>query len=345
LAEAVEGFLRDALPVERLHKAFDGNDDIVRSIWQGMMELGLGGVAIPGEHGGLALGLAGVGAIAERIGWAAAPGPWISHTLAGLAITAAGDAEQKRKWLPRLATGEAVGTIALHERDAWAADEWTLRPNGSHVTGTKDYVMAAPEAEVAVVGLADGRLGLIEPKGISVSHQALTVTDQTRPVSRLVFAATPIDLMPGDFAAGLLDAAAVLLAADAHGGSARMVADIAEYSNMRVQFGQIIAQFQAVKHKLADLALAIYYNGAFYRQVAEQLDAKAAQASLNAGIAKALITETFSNVARVATESYGGIGYTWAHSAHIWLRRAMFDYAWLGTPAAHRSRALERLQW
>jgi alkylation response protein AidB-like acyl-CoA dehydrogenase len=345
LVDGVDSFLQEACLVDRLHKAFDGDEEITRSIWNGMMELGLGGLAVPEEYGGLGLSLLGVSTIGERIGRAGAPGPWISHTLAALAIARAGNAAQKGRWLPRLATGQAVGALAIHERDAWAADEWTLDPIDGILTGAKDYVMGAQDADLAIVGLRGGRLGLVELGGPKVSREPLTVNDRTRPVSRVVFDNAPVEVLPDDFGAGLLDAAAVLLSADAHGGSARMVEDINEYSKVRVQFGHVIAQFQAVKHRLADLALAIYHNGAFYRQVARQLDAKAAEGPLNASILKALVTETSSDVARIATESYGGIGYTWEHSAHIWLRRVMFDYAWLGTPAAHKRRALERIGW
>ena len=345
LIEGVESFLREACPVDRLHKAFDGDEEIAGAIWGGMMELGLGGVAIPEEYGGLGLGLVGVSMISERIGWAGAPGPWLAHTLAGLAITRAGSDRQKAAWLPRLATGEAVATLALHELEAWGADQWTLHPVADRISGAKDYVMAADTAAIAIVGLAGGRLGLVDLSDPSVKREDFIVQDRTRPVSRLVFEETRIDPLPADFGAGLLDVAAVLVCADAHGGSERSVHDVSEYSNFRVQFGQVISQFQAVKHKLADLALAIYFNGAYYRRVAEQLETGAPDASLGAALAKALITETFSNVARIATESYGGIGYTWQHSAHIWLRRAMFDYAWLGAPAAHRRRALELIGW
>lgn len=345
LAEGLDSFLGEACPVDRLHKAFDGDDQITRSIWDGMMELGLGGLAAPEEHGGLGLSLAGLAAISERIGWAGAPGPWIGHTLACLAIATAGDDRQKARWLPWLARGEVVGTVALHERDAWAPDQWRIDATDGRLTGGKDHVMAAGEAEVAVVGVAGGGLGLVELRTPHVSVAPFESTDRTRPIARLVFDDAPIDLLPGGFGQGLLDAAAVLLAADAHGGCERMVLDVAEYSKVRVQFGQVIAQFQAVKHRLADLALAIYHNGAYYRDVAGQIDAGGAEASTNASLLKALLTETYSNVARVATESYGGIGYTWVHSAHIWLRRAMLDYAWLGSPAAHRRRAAAGLGW
>jgi len=345
LAEATADFLREACPLDKLHRAFDGDQPIADAIWDGMMQLGLGGVAIPEAYGGLGLSLAEVAEIGERIGWAAAPGPWIAHVLAGLAIDRAGDERQKARWLPRLASGEATATLALCEGALWKAEDWRLSPRDGVLTGTKDYVPGAQAAQVAVVGLAGGRLGLVELQAPQASCLALAATDRTRPAAQVSFDRAPVELLAGAFGPGLLDAAAVLLAADAHGGSVRMVEDAVAYSKTRVQFGQVIAQFQAVKHKMADLALAIHHNGALYRRAAERVEAGAEDGPLCAAVTKALATDTFSQVARLATESYGGIGYTWEHSAHIWLRRAMFDYAWLGAPDAHRTRALDLLGW
>src|SRR3979411_2938851 len=119
LVEGVDSYLREACAVDVLHKAFDGDKAIADGIWKGMLELGLGGLAVPEEHGGLGLSLPAVAAIGERIGWAAPPGAWIAHPLAVLAIDKAGSDEQKARWLPRLASGEAVATVALCEGSVW----------------------------------------------------------------------------------------------------------------------------------------------------------------------------------------------------------------------------------
>jgi alkylation response protein AidB-like acyl-CoA dehydrogenase len=344
LIEGVDNFLREACAVDRLHKAFDGDKALADEIWRGMLELGLGGLAIPEAHGGLGLGFADVAAIGERIGWAGAPGPWIGHTLAAVAIARAGSEAQKEKWLPAMAAGEFVATVALCEGAAWRADEWRLEA-GPSLTGDKDYVLAALDADLAVVGLAGGRLGLVELSGPGVTRVDFASTDKTRPVGRLTFERAPADLMPEPFGAALLDAAAILLAADAQGGAARMLDDVVEYNKTRIQFDRVLATFQAIKHKMADMATSLNPTGPLYRQAAAAFDKAPAEAGLSASTAKALVTETFSNVARLCTEAYGGIGYTWEHSAHIWLRRAMFDYAWLGAPQTHRERVADLLGW
>jgi alkylation response protein AidB-like acyl-CoA dehydrogenase len=342
--DQVDRLLRETCPVDRLHKAFDGDREIADGIWRGMLDLGLGGILVPEAYDGLGLGLLEAASIAERIGWAGAPGPWISHVLATLALARAGSEAQKQRWLPALASGESVGAVALMEADVWRADQWALAAE-SRLSGSKDYVMGLDEADVFVVGVAGGRLAIVEAAAPGVTRSVWSSTDRTRPVGRLSLDNAAADLMPGAGGADLVDAALVLTAADAHGGAARALDDIVEYSKTRVQFGRPIAAFQAVKHKLADLALWIEPNGPLYRQAAATFDQEPENASHAASTAKAHIAETFSTVARTATESYGGIGYTWEHSAHIWLRRSMFDYAWMGSPTDHRARAADLAGW
>lgn len=342
--DAVERMLRETCPVDQLHKAFDGDKDLAGSMWRAMLDLGLGGVLVPEAYGGLQLGLLEAASIAEKIGWAGAPGPWIGHALATLAISRAGTEAQKARWLAKLAAGEAVGAVALMEGQAWSPDDWALQPE-ARLSGAKDFVMGLEEADVFVVGLAGGRLALVEAGAPGVTRTVWASTDRTRPVGRLVLENTPAELLEGAFGRDLLDAALILTAADAQGGAARVVEDIVDYSKTRVQFGKPIAAFQAVKHKLADLALVVEPNGPMYRHAAAIFDQVPQDAPQTASVAKAHITETFSSVARIATESYGGIGYTWEHWAHIWLRRSMFDYAWLGSPADHRARAAELAGW
>jgi alkylation response protein AidB-like acyl-CoA dehydrogenase len=342
--DQADRFFTDSLPMDRLHKAFDGDDELSASIWRGMLDLGLGAVTAPEEHGGLGLGMLGAASLSERIGWAAAPGPWIGHVLAAHAIAQAGSEAQKARWLPSLASGEMVGAVALMEGDEWRPDHW--RTDGEdRATGVKDYVMGLEEADLFVVGLAGGRIGLVEAEAPGVTRAVWPSTDRTRPVGRLTLDQAPIDLAPVPFGEMLVNAALVLTAADAHGGSARMLADIVDYSKTRIQFDRPIGGFQAVKHKLADLALWVAPNGALCREAGATLDQAPEAASLAASTAKAHVTDISAHVVRVATESYGGIGYTWEHSAHIWLRRSMFNHAWLGSPTAHRARAADLSGW
>ena len=340
----VDRVLAETCPLDRLHKAFNGDREVANEIWRAMLDLGLGGILVPEEHGGLGFGLLEAASIAERIGWAGAPGPWISHALATLALARSGSEAQKQRWLPDLASGKAVGAVALMEGSNWSAEAWTLAA-APRLTGSKDFVMGLEEADVFVVGLGGGQLALVEAGAPGVTRAVWSSTDRTRPVGRLELDNAPAEIMPGHGGADIVDAALVLTAADAHGGASRTVQDIVEYSKTRIQFGRPIGSFQAVKHKLADLALWVNPNGPLYRSAAATFDQEPEGASHAASVAKAHIAETFSTVARTATEAYGGIGYTWEHWAHIWLRRSMFDHAWMGSPSAHRARAADLAGW
>jgi alkylation response protein AidB-like acyl-CoA dehydrogenase len=344
LTDQIDRFLREACEVPVLHKAFDGDGLIADSIWRGMLDLGLGGLAVPEEYDGLGLSFSEVAGVGEQIGWAAAPGPWIGHTLATLALAKSGSKDQQAKWLPALAAGQITGTVAFSESGLWRAEDWALAAQPKLV-GSKDYVLGSDQADIAIIGLEGGRLGLVELGSPGVTRNPFFATDRTRPAGTLSFVGAGVDLLPGAYGPQLVDAAAVLLAADAHGGSRRMLEDVVEYNKTRVQFERVLASFQAIKHKFADMAAQIHPNRPLYRQAAADLDMESPALPLNASAAKALVTETFSSVARLCTEAYGGIGYTWEHSAHIWLRRAMFDYAWLGTPAVHRQRCVALLGW
>jgi alkylation response protein AidB-like acyl-CoA dehydrogenase len=327
-----------------LHRAFDGDEELLDTMARGLFELGLGGVLVPEEHGGLGLGLLETASISERLGFWGAPGAWLGHALAGYAIARAGSVEQRARWLPSMTSGETVATVALMEEDAWDPGTWTMSGERT-VSGEKHYVPGVDKADLVVVGLSENRLGLIDMTAPGAEAARWASTDRTRPIGQLSLSNAAVELLPKPFAESLLSAALVLIAADAHGGSLRVRDDIVEYSKQRRQFDRAIAEFQAVKHKLADLTLHLEFNGALHRQAAARCDAGSSDAATHASNAKAHLTDTFAMAARIATEGYGGIGYTWEHPAHIWLRRSLFDFAWLGQPEAHRQRVAERLGW
>lgn len=343
LVEPVDRWLRHACDARRLRKAFEGDDAMTAAIWSGLCDLGLAGVMVPQDQGGLGLSMFDVVLIAERLGWWAAPGPWPWHVLASMAIAEYGSEAQRSEWLPRLATGEVVATCAFAEGDRWNPESWTLAA-GNAASGTKDYVPGPGVAGLCLAGLAGGRLGLVDLNASGVELSPWVSTDFTRPVGQLRLSKARVDPLPSAGGADVFDAGLILLAADAHGGSQRMLEDIVEYSKMRVQFGRPIGSFQAVKHTLANMALFVEPNAPLAWHAARAFDDKSDELRSAAAAAKAHITDTFADVARTATESYGGIGYTWEHAAHLWLRRSLFDYAYFGSPADHRRRLAHLLE-
>jgi alkylation response protein AidB-like acyl-CoA dehydrogenase len=347
LQETVKQYLENECPASRLREIFDGDVGMDEKLWQGMAEMGLAGLHLPEEYGGGGLEVLDLAIVSEAQGYTACPGPFLGHALAGLAIAAAGSDEQKQRWLPKLATGDAVGTIALaEEAGAWLPDQWTLEP-GDSISGTKNHVLFADQADLLVVGVQGGGLALVEREARGVEIKSLEGADRTRRLHQVTFAETPAEELPGgeDSSPQLRDTALVLLAADAFGGASRLVEMSVEYAKTREQFGVTIGHFQALKHQLANMAVEVEPMRSLYWYAAHAQDHVPDDAERTAAIAKAHITDRYMQVARDAVEAHGGIGFTWECDVQIWFKRAMFDRAYLGTPAVHRERSAVLAGW
>jgi alkylation response protein AidB-like acyl-CoA dehydrogenase len=348
LQATVRQFAANECPPTRLREQFESEDDRSPGLWRGLAELGVAGLVVPEEHGGAGLGLLDLALVAEALGYAALPGPFLGHSLASLALALGGSAEQQRRWLPKLATGDALASVALAEPgQGWQPEEWTARFDGSSVTGVKTWVPAALQADLAVVGVAGGGLVLIECGGRGVARKPLAGSDRTRRVGRLSLEGAPGEALPGGAAAAarLRDAALVLLAADAFGGASRCVETSVAYAQTREQFGVTIGHFQALKHQLADMALEVEPSRALTWYAAHAFDRLPAEAPRAAALAKAHLTDVYMRVARDTVEAHGGIGFTWECDVQIWFKRALFDRAFCGTPAVHRERAARLAGW
>jgi alkylation response protein AidB-like acyl-CoA dehydrogenase len=346
LQETLRGFLANECPATHLRAVFEGEGHDP-SLWKGMVELGLGGLHLPDRFGGAGLGLVDLALAAEVLGHAAAPGPFLGHALAGLAIELAGSDEQRERWLPRLATGQALATVALGEPGGlWQPEEWTLGA-GERLTGTKTNVPNAATADLLVVGLAGGRLGLVPRGAQGMAVAPIEGVDRVRRIDAVVFQGTPCEELPGGEAASgrVRDAGLVLLAADAWGAASRLVEMAVEYAKTRQQFGVTIGHFQALKHQLANLSLEIEPARALVWYAAYALDHLPDEAPRSAALAKAHLGERAMQVARDVVECHGGIGFTWECDVQIWFKRVMFDRAWLGTPSLHRERAAKLAGW
>jgi alkylation response protein AidB-like acyl-CoA dehydrogenase len=341
---SVDAYLAAECPLQRAMRPHDtGEPDV--ALWRGLMELGIGGMLVPEAHGGLGLGLLDLAAVAEAVGRHAAPGPFLDHALATLAIVLAADETQRTRWLPALASGSLRGTVAMGEGGgAWLAGAWTLEP-GESLDGTKLYVPHADGADLIVVGCRGGQLAVVERGASGVAITPVLSTDAGRPLSKVSFTQTPCSLLPEAAGDRMVDAGLVLLAADAYGGAARLVEMSVDYAKMRAQFGRPIGAFQAMKHQLADMAVAIEPQIGLYWYAAHAFDSDPAAAPLAAAIAKASITEAYPRLARRAIEAHGGIGYTWEFGVHVWLKRALADQAFLGMPHLHRARIAGLSGW
>jgi len=347
LQDTVRSFVRAECPVSRIREVYEaGADD--PALWKGLAQLGCAGLALPEEAGGAGLEWLEVALVAEVLGAAAVPGPFLGHALAGLAIRLAGSDAQRARWLPALASGEAVGTVALGEAgERWLPDGWRARLESGRLHGAKSCVPHGASADVVVVGTAGGGLALVEGGAAGVRARAVDAVDRTRPVAALEFEAAPADALPGGAAAAprLLDAGLVLLAADAFGAAWRMIELTRDYVLARKQFGQPLAQFQAVKHQLANLVTDTEPCRALWWFAAHAFDHRPDEAPRAATLAKAHGTDVAMDVGRAAFELHGGIGFTWECDLQFWFKRALFDRAFLGSPDLHLDRAARRAGW
>jgi alkylation response protein AidB-like acyl-CoA dehydrogenase len=348
LQQTVRGFVANECPATRLRQLFDGDTGHAPDLWKGLAEMGIAGLAIPEAYGGAGLELLDLALAAETLGEGATPGPFFGHSVASLAIARAGNEAQRERWLPRLANGDAIATIALAETDsAWQPDEWSCVLQDGKLTGDKGYAPCLELADVVVVGIEGGGLALVEPGAAGVAAEPFEGVDRTRRLHSLRFEGAPAEaLAEGVAAAGAVrDAALVLLAADAFGAAWKLIRMTIDYCGTREQFETPLTQFQAVKHELADCALEIEPTRALYWYAAHAIDHLPDEASYAAALAKAHITDRAMEIARSCVELHGGIGFTWDCDVHIWFKRIMFDRTFLGTPEVHRARSADLAGW
>jgi len=344
LRDAVTDYLADTCPIPVTLAA---HEDATRDkeIWDGLMALGVGGVNIPARHGGIGLGMLDLAVIAEAVGRFAAPGRFFPHALATQALILSENEATKAEWLPKLASGEALATIALAEgQQRWLAEDWMLAGN-ERLSGSKLFVPVADEADLIIVGLEGRDLALVETSAEGLRIAATPTFDGGRPLFEVSFDATPCTRLAGADGTRLCDAGLLLLCADAIGGAAHCVDSSVAYAKEREQFGRPIGSFQAVKHQLADMALEVEPSMGLFWYAANIYDSNSVESAQFSALAKAHFTDLYAAMARRMIEMHGGIGYTWEFGAHVWLKRSVFDRTFLGTPTIHRARYAQLAGW
>lgn len=347
LVDSVTALLRDKCDPQRVHRIFDveGDARFDAELWAALCEMGIPAIIAPEEHGGLGLEMVDLAIVAEALGRAAAPVPFLGHVLATMAIALGGSEEQKAKWLPLLASGEKLATVAFGEgKAAWRPGEWRVSASGP-LSGEKTLVPNAAEADLIVVGVIEG-LALVE-KGAAFTAARMDGADRTRPADVVTFSGASCELLADGtgVAERVVDAASVLLAADAFGGADHCVTMSVEYAKVREQYGQPIAGFQGLRYQLVAMALQTEPSRGLYWFAAHAWDKLPEKAAHAAAQAKAHLTDTYLQMTRDTVEAHGGIGFTWEHDTHIYMKRAMFDWAWMGSPSRHRLRAADLAGW
>ncbi|HEY8058322.1 MAG TPA: acyl-CoA dehydrogenase family protein, partial [Acidimicrobiales bacterium] len=301
----------------------DAPTDALPPFWAELAELGWLGLHLGEGHGGSGFGLAELAVVLEELGRAVAPGPILPTVLASTVIDRLGGADVRAALLPGLADGSTPGTVAFASTPSAAG--WTAVPS-------------AATAAVIVVPAPDGWMALAADAVEVDEHKSL---DPTRRLATVRLTGAPGHLLGAEPRFGLVrDLAATLLAADSAGGSAWCVDTASAYAKDREQFGRPIGQFQAVKHLCADMLGALELARAVAWDAARGGDDE--EVALAAAVAGAIAPEAFARCAQGCVQVHGGIGFTWAHDAHLFLRRAMATRQLLGGEEAWNDLVVER---
>lgn len=318
-------------------------------LWRALaVELGCAGLAVPEEYGGAGASWREAAVVAEELGRAVAPVPFLgSAVIATGVLLSAGEKEL----LPRLAAGQATAALALPLGTGPRAPVGAgVRADGGALTGTVPAVADALIADTVLV-LAGERLYTVDASAAGVVRTPVVSLDMTRQLCELTFDAAPGTLLAeGPVAVAAVERGlalgAVLLASEQLGLAERCLEMTVEYLGQRRQFGRLIGSYQALKHRLADLWVQLTQA----RAVARYAAACAATDAVSGGdgdlpVAAALAQAHCSPVAQLAAEEclqmHGGIGFTWEHPAHLYLKRAKSAALALGTADMHRGRLAE----
>lgn len=345
-------FVRDMMATEAA---------VTPEFWRQLAENGWLGIAFSEEEGGSGLGLTDLVVLMEEIGRAVMPGPYPATVLlGGAAISEAGSAATRAEWLPRLASGEARATLAWTEPNArWDAAGITASAReaggGFVLSGTKMFVPDAHLADILVVAartrdgstMEDGiSLFLVPQNTAGLGITLLPSVDETRKLCevRLDNVRVASSALLGELHRGwaklslVVDRAAVALAAEMCGVAQRVLDMTVEYARMRVAFGKPIGSYQGVKHKCADMLVDIENAKSLTYYAAWAVDEGDPDAVMAVSMAKAAASDAGRRVCAAGIQLHGGIGMTWEHDLHLYLKRAKADEIALGDASWHRER-------
>jgi alkylation response protein AidB-like acyl-CoA dehydrogenase len=354
LRDQARRFLADKCPPTAVRAVLEGDQSYDKALWLGLGEMGFLGAAIPEEYGGVGLGHLELCVIAEELGRVLAPVPVMSSIyLTAELLMLAGTEAQKQAWLPKLASGEAIGAFALGEGIGRVTEKSIKATvaNGK-LSGVKTPVADGDIANLAVVAAREAgavSLFLVDLDGAGVKRELVDSIDPTRSQANITFTDAPAERIgaAGDgwrLAAEVMDRAAILIAFEQVGGADRALEMGRDYALERMAFGRQIGSFQAVKHMLADMYVAatLARSNAYYGAWA--LSTNAAELPVAAATARVSSTEAFQLCAKNNIQVHGGMGFTWAFDCHLFYRRSNALALALGSQSTWEDLLIERLR-
>jgi len=358
LRATVRRFLSDRSPEAEVRRLMETDDGYDPAVWRQLAHLGLTGLLVPEHHGGAGSGCVELQIVCEEMGRALLCAPFLSSAvLATSALVHAGDEATQARYLPGLADGSVIGTLAVTEESgSWRAEDTATRAEadgagGFTLTGEKLFVLDGAVADLLLVlARTDAGPGLfaVVAGAPGLAREPMATLDATRKQARITLAATPaVPVARGeDVAATLetaLDVAAAALAAEQAGGARRVLEMAVEYAKVREQFGRPIGSYQAIKHKCADMLLEVESATSAAYAAGWAVDARSPEVGVLASLAKAYCSEAYYRCAAENIQVHGGIGFTWEHPAHLYFKRATSTQVLLGSPTYHRELLATRL--
>ena len=355
LRRTMRRFLEDKSPVTEVRRLMETETGYDEAVWKQMAaELGLQGIHIPEEYGGQGFSFVELGIVLEEMGRALLAAPYLASVcLAANAILDFGSEQQRKELLPGIASGETIAALALAEPNGrWDASgvEATARADGGEwiLDGTKRFVVDGANASVLIVAAKTPEgvgLFVVKDDADGLTREALPTLDATRKQSAITLEGVRATAL-GDVPVSLdrlLDHISVCIAAENVGGAQRCLDMAVEYAKNRVQFGRPIGQFQAIKHKCADMLLQIESakTAAYYAMWVAAKDDE--ELRIVAPLAKAVSSDAYFFAASENIQVHGGIGFTWEHDAHLYFKRAKSSELLYGDPVYHRELLATRL--
>ena len=348
--DSLRDFLKDRLPMDRLRALAEPGVGFDADLWDGVLQLGLPGLLVPERFGGAGLGVLDAAVASEALGAAAAPLPFTgSLVMAPLAFIHSATESQQDEYLSLIAGGEIRVAVAFAGLAGQSGAASASLENG-RLSGRISGVLDAGAATHFLVYLPDGNAAVVEASATGVTTTMHRSIDRTRPVADVTFNAASAQRLaaanaPLAAARRVLDAGRVVLAADTLGSAQTMLDRAVAFAKERVQFGRVIGSFQGVKYMLADCVTALEPCRAMVWYAAHAQDGLPDEARLTACHAKAHVSDVARDVARMTTETHGGMGFTDLLGLHYWFKRISFNRQILGGPERCREEAAALQGW
>ena len=343
LEENIHRFLEDNASLDVIKAVANGESEKAQQVHQGIIDLGLSGLVVPEEYGGLELNMLFATVVASALGSGTAPVPYAgSYVMAPIAINLGGDEQQKSNWLPKIAGGECIIGVGLSEY-VGAREDSGIRFSNSKLSGRCLFLIDGKDADAYLLADKSGQLYLVDSSSSGINVTELTTVDKTRTSIELVLDKVDAEILPNssnrEVIEKVLDAGRLMLAADTVGAAQVMLDKSVAYSLERKQFGRLIGSFQAVKHMCAEMAAELEPCHSMIWHAAHCQDNVPEEARLMACQTKAHVSEVGKQVSKTATEVHGGMGFTDELGLHYWFKRIGLNRQLLGSPELIREEA------